>query len=253
VREIRVKNRNNLNLLIDALLFTSLAALAGIGWLIKFTLPPGRDRILKYGENREFFFLGWDRHQWGTIHLVVALVMLGLLVLHLVFHWKVILGLARNAVPSRSLRLALTGGLILTCAVLFMAAFVVQPEKSETDDFLYRNARSSLREPGFASNPPDEARPTETKAGGKLPDKVIGESPTEAGKEKDHRPGTGTALLTAQITLNDSAAALGISPSEAKLRLGLPDDYPGTETLGRLRRTRGLTMIQIRDLLEKSR
>lgn len=255
----RLKNRNNLNLLIDVLLFVVLAVLAGIGWLMKYTLPPGRERILKYGENRELFFLGWDRHQWGTVHLVVALVMLGLLALHIVFHWKTILCMARNAVPSCSLRLALTGGVVLASAVLFLAAFVIEPKKGEPDNFLYRNARGNLDGAGFASNPPAEIPPSlargepRTSAEGESPNEVSGGPQDLTGTGENHRPGTGDALLNGRMTLDESAVVCGISPAEVRRRLGLPDDYPGSETLGRLRWTHGMTMAQIRDFLEKSR
>ncbi len=261
----RLKNRSNLNLLIDALLFVVLAALAGIGWLMKCILLPGRDRILKYGENRDLLFLGWDRHQWGTVHLVVALVMLGLLALHIVFHWKTILCMGRNAVPSRPLRLTLTVILLIASVALFLAAFVVRPEKSETDDFLYRNVRGNRGEPGPGrTSPPEISAPAAGGQGGEATgvtgkDTVGGESgnapsaePRNARvEEEDHQPGTGEALLNGRMTLAEAADACGISPAEAKRRLGLPEDYPGSETLGRLCRARGLTMIQIRGLLEK--
>ncbi len=75
---------------------------------------------MKFGENRELLFLRWDRHQWGTVHLAAALAMLVLLVLHIVFHWKAIRCLLRNAVPSSPLRWTLTGIAVGLAAVFFL-------------------------------------------------------------------------------------------------------------------------------------
>ena len=254
-----MKNRNNLNLLIDVFIFVVLAVLAGIGWLMKFKLLPGRDRVLKYGENRELLFLGWDRHQWGTVHLVAALVMLGLLVFHIVLHWKTILGMVRNAVPSRSLRRVLTWGVVLGSAVFFLAAFVVKPTKGEADIFLHRNARGIRVESGLERTSPAEI-PAPAAGGtggeaaeGEMEAPPVGSPQNARVEEEDHRPGTGNALLSGRMTLEESAAACGISLAEVKRRLGLPDHHPGSETLGRLSKTLGLTMTQIRDLLEKNR
>ena len=149
-----MKNRGTLNLVIDAVMFLGLAFIAGIGFLMKYTLPPGREKILKYGENAQLYFLGLDRHQWGSIHLIAAYVMLGLLVLHIALHWKTIVGLVRNAVPLPLLRSTLTAILVLLGAVCFTFAFFVAPTRTDHGDYLFRNQRgrmSARRKAGYAS------------------------------------------------------------------------------------------------------
>ncbi len=235
-----MKNRNNLNLLIDSLLTVNLAVLAGIGWLLKYTLPPGRDRVLRTGENRELFFLGWDRHRWGDVHLAAAFVMIGLLVLHIIFHWNQIVCLIRSAVPLKPLRRALTVGVILVSTAIFAAAFIFPPKTGDMDDFLYRHARGALLEP--------EVEPTP------VAEKLSLSAEIPAIPAEGHQPGTGgEALLNGRLTLKEAAVFFKISVAEVKRRLGLPDGYSEQETLGRLRRTRGMTMIQIRELIEKRR
>ena len=250
-----MKNRNNVNIFLDVLLFIVLSAVAGIGWLLKFKLLPGRERILKYGENRELLFLGWDRHQWGTIHLAAALAMLVLLVLHLVFHWKAILCLLRSAVPSPPLRRTLMWIAVGLAAVFFLGAFVVEPTKGELDIALHRNVRLNAGRTDLERKLP--AEPTTPAAaddaGAAAGDErgVRSEEETlPAAADEDHRPGSGKAALTGRMTLDEAAADCGISLQEARRRLGLPEDYTGSETLGRLRRIRGTTMIRIRELLE---
>ncbi|NUO06174.1 MAG: DUF4405 domain-containing protein [Candidatus Brocadia sinica] len=56
-------------MVIDALLFLYVMAMAGIGLPIKFVLLPGKDTWAVYGRKAELFLFGMDRHQWGTIHL----------------------------------------------------------------------------------------------------------------------------------------------------------------------------------------
>jgi hypothetical protein len=58
--------KSKLNLIIDALLLVCMAAITGIGLLMKNVLVPGYKRWDIYGRNVELYFWGLDRHQWGT-------------------------------------------------------------------------------------------------------------------------------------------------------------------------------------------
>ena len=108
-----------LNLVIDAVLMLCIAAIAGIGLLIKFVLVPGYRRWQIYGRNVNLSFWGLDRHQWGTIHLVIGCVFLALLVLHIILHWEVIVGLSCK--PNHLLRLIVV--IILMCLSIFLVIF----------------------------------------------------------------------------------------------------------------------------------
>ena len=65
-------DKAKLNFVIDALQFLCLMALAGLGFLMKYVLLPVREARVKYGANVELTWLGWDRHDWGQIHLYLA-------------------------------------------------------------------------------------------------------------------------------------------------------------------------------------
>ena len=93
-----------LNLIIDALLFLCLAAIAGIGLLINYVLVPGFQRWEIYGRNVDLFFWGMDRHEWGAIHFVLAQAFLALLLLHLVLHWQTIVSICRKLIPGQPAR-----------------------------------------------------------------------------------------------------------------------------------------------------
>jgi len=96
--------KSKLNLTIDGLLLLCIAAIVGIGLLIKYVLVAGYLRWEIYGRNVEMLFWGLDRHQWGTIHLVLGIVFLALLVLHIVLHWSMIIGIYIKLIPNRFAR-----------------------------------------------------------------------------------------------------------------------------------------------------
>ena len=66
------------NFIIDSLMVLSGSLLAGTGFLMKFVLIPGKDRFAVYGRNVDLFFLGLERHEWGTLHLWLAFALLAL-------------------------------------------------------------------------------------------------------------------------------------------------------------------------------
>ena len=73
--------KTKINFTIDSLMLIVMMAIAGIGFLMKFILIPGKERWLVYGTNVELYWLGLDRHEWGTIHLWLGYILLFLLVL----------------------------------------------------------------------------------------------------------------------------------------------------------------------------
>jgi len=122
---------SKLNLIIDGLLLLCIAGIVGIGLLIKYVLVPGYMRWEIYGRNVEMFFWGLNRHQWGTIHLVIGIVFLALLVLHIVLHWSMIIGIYRKLMPNRFARWITALILIFMTILLFAFSYFVKPEVYE--------------------------------------------------------------------------------------------------------------------------
>ncbi len=58
-------DKTKLNFFIDASMFLTMMALAGLGLLIKYVLIPGRIAWAQYGRQMELTWLGLDRHAWG--------------------------------------------------------------------------------------------------------------------------------------------------------------------------------------------
>ncbi|MGQ9687420.1 MAG: DUF4405 domain-containing protein [Desulfobaccales bacterium] len=120
-------NKANLNFIIDALMFLCMAAIAGLGFLMKYVLLPGRESTIKYGRRVELSFLGLDRHDWGAIHLYLGFLLLTLLVLHIVLHWNLIPGLFAKLIPDsgKRWRIGLVYGVI--AAILLLFPFLISP------------------------------------------------------------------------------------------------------------------------------
>jgi hypothetical protein len=121
-------DRSKLNLIIDGLLMLCTSALVGIGFLMKCVLPPGPDRRAKFGGNVGIYWPGtMDRHDWGRIHLIIALVVVGLLALHIVLHWKQIVALTRRFIAGRGTRWALGLTFAAVSALLLAFPFFAKP------------------------------------------------------------------------------------------------------------------------------
>ncbi len=125
-----VWDRPNLNLVIDALMFLTMMAMAGLGFLMKYVLLPGRESLMKYGRNVRLAFFGWDRHDWGEIHLYLGFFFLGLLGLHIILHWGQIVGLFHRLVPVER-RTAILLAFVLAAVLLIYFPFLITPEVSE--------------------------------------------------------------------------------------------------------------------------
>ena len=117
-----------LNLIIDALMALVLAAIAGLGFLINWVLIPGEERQAVYGGRPDLYWLSWDRHQWGDLHLVLGITLLALMVLHVVLHWSQVVGIWRRMVGNRVARVALAVVLLLLIVVLMAFPALVTPE-----------------------------------------------------------------------------------------------------------------------------
>ncbi|MDI6654757.1 MAG: DUF4405 domain-containing protein [Candidatus Hydrothermarchaeota archaeon] len=126
-----MKDRSKVNFVIAALMFLCMMAIAGIGFLMKFVLIPGKERWVKYGRNVDLSLLGMDRHGWGTIHLIIGFILLGLLVLHIVLHWKMILNMYHGLIGSQRARRIIASVFIVASVILITFSFFAKPEVRE--------------------------------------------------------------------------------------------------------------------------
>jgi hypothetical protein len=120
-------DKSKLNFITDALMFLVITAMAGLGFLMKYVLVPGRERWVKYGRNVNLTLFGWDRHDWGDIHLDLGLIFLGLLVVHIILHWRQIVGLFQKYVPDERRPLVLLIFVLLAVFLIYFP-FLLSPE-----------------------------------------------------------------------------------------------------------------------------
>ena len=76
--------RINLNFIIDIVAFVGFVVLTTTGVLMRYILPPGS------GHYSTIWSL--DRHQWGGIHFWISVIFFFVLALHLILHWRWIVG-----------------------------------------------------------------------------------------------------------------------------------------------------------------
>ncbi|TLD41968.1 MAG: hypothetical protein JETT_1757 [Candidatus Jettenia ecosi] len=120
------------NIVIDTLMFLCMMAIAGIGMLIKFILLPGKEAAVVYGRKVDLLLFGLDRHAWGTIHLIVAFVFLGLLALHIIFHWKMIFALYRRLSGNKVTRRIIVTLVVIVSISLVVFPWIIKPKVQES-------------------------------------------------------------------------------------------------------------------------
>ncbi|MCL6620610.1 MAG: DUF4405 domain-containing protein [Syntrophobacterales bacterium] len=121
-----------LTFLVDVLLGVLLAAIAGLGFLMKYVLLPGREAAQAYGRQVTLTLLGLDRHAWGVLHLYLGCALLALVGVHIVLHWLMLPGLFARWVPDARRRRRLAWGYALLLALLLLLPFLVRPEIQES-------------------------------------------------------------------------------------------------------------------------
>ncbi len=125
--------KSNLNFIISILMLTCMSAIAGIGFLMRYILIPGQDRWVKYGRNVGLYTFGMDRHEWGTIHLILGFVLLGLLLLHIILYWKVIINLYDKILQGEMVKKIIAVLFIVICALLIFGPLFISPEIVESE------------------------------------------------------------------------------------------------------------------------
>ena len=124
-------SRPKANFIIDAAMLLCGSALSGIGFLMKFVLIPGKERFAVYGRNVDLFFLGLDRHEWGTVHLLIAFILFALLVTHILLHLRFIANMTSGIIAGQRIRKIAAALFVLLSLLCALFAFVVQPEVRE--------------------------------------------------------------------------------------------------------------------------
>jgi hypothetical protein len=105
-----------------------MSAIIGTGFLIKYQLISGQERWDVYGRNVELYLLGMTRHQWGTIHLILGFVLFGLLIAHIVLHWKIVINVYQKIIKVPATKKIVAVSFIIFCGLLMLIPLFIKPK-----------------------------------------------------------------------------------------------------------------------------
>jgi hypothetical protein len=230
MRWTKVFDKSKINFVTDGIMFLCMMAIGGLGFLMKYVMPPGKERLAKYG-NVDLSFLGMDRHEWGTIHVYLAFFLLATLALHIVLHWKMIVTLFNKLIPSQSARWTVLPAFVIVSGALILWPFLVKPTMEEAGR---RGGRGALNYSFLYSE--DENLGS---CGGC---DEVGCSPAEA-------RGGGAKEISSDTTLAEICAQYAIPPCFLKKSLGLPETAPNDATLAELQNTKGFQLSDVQRIL----
>lgn len=231
--------KSTLNFIINAFMFLCMSAIAGIGFLIKYTLISGQERWAAYGNHVDLYLLGMDRHQWGFIHLIIGYILLGLLALHIILHWEII-----TCVYNRMVKLKLANKLISVifiaiCALLMLVPLFVNPtvheiKHGEGVHATKRNSSKYTKERKKETETIPEHRQSVTK---------IFETPEKAEYSK-------VFIVKGYMTLNEISTKYNVPTELIKTELNIPKSISDQQRLGWLKSEYDVRMKDIEEVIK---
>ncbi len=230
------------NFIIDAIMFVLMAAIAGLGLLIKYVLLPGTERWIKYGRSVDLTFWGLDRHDWGRIHLILALVLVALLALHIILHWNLTVCLFKNLISGKKSRIFSTIFLVVITVVLVIFPFFIQVDVYDTATG--RERFHSLSE-GVTPAEIETKTSDNNKSEGESFEIEKPVQKIEEHKEHEHHDIDPSIEVKGYMTLSEISRKYNIPEDYFKSKLDLPSSVSGSDQLGHLRKQYGFKMSEI--------
>ena len=210
--------RTHLNFVIDGSAFAAFLFLMSTGLLLRYQLPAGSGGLHGVGagggagEHPVVLLWGLTRHEWGQIHYWIAGILIAVLAVHALLHWKWISCVIRGTRSDASgLRFGI--GFASLLALLLLAAV---PLVVSTDEV----SRSQLQQQ--RSNGENAKSP---------------ESDIE---------------LRGSMTVAEVATTTGMPVDVLVARLNLPGDVSPNDPIGRTLRQNGMRMSALRQKLRNS-
>lgn len=228
-----------LNLIIDIIMLIVMMALIGVGLLNKYVLLTGQQKWEKYGENLEFYLWEFDRHNWNYIHFILGLILFGLLVLHIWFHWKLILNISKNLIRNKKTRVF--AGIVLIFVSLLFFAFpaFVEPEIGD----MANKGEWHSRE---VSNSNDNEIIIDSNQ------VQVHSLQQHEGLNKDrHRDIPSNIDVVGSMTLLEVARKYDVPADHIKSKLKISLSTSDNERLGRLKKTYRFTMNDVEGIIYK--
>lgn len=233
--------KGKINFIIDVIMFVLMAVLVGIGLLIKYILLSGENRWIKYGRNVDLSFWGLDRHEWGTIHLWIAIALVVLLFLHIILHWKMIICLYKKLIGNRSGRIICGSALSVITLLFVIFPFLIRVDMAEI-------APGRDRFGGLSPHEKHKSEGIET-AETRAADKEVSVPKQENIISNEHDDEHHQIDLTIEVkgynTLDEISELYNVPVDVITKKLNIPESTPGSSKLGHLRKQYGFTMSDI--------
>lgn len=236
-----------LKYLTDVILFVAIFIVACTGTIMAFFTDSGPSAL-----EADKYFLELHRHQWGNIHFIFSLVLVGFAIIHLILEWGWIKVQTKKILKSSWNLITL-----VLVALLILIIFYSLTDKESTEYSGYGKGRKfKNRMIQYEQSTSDQTQELEKK---KTP-KTIEDKPSTstqirenekkvAAKTTEHEHSTLEEEINGRMSLIDIQNKLGISARTIADRLELPSGIDYYEKLGRLRRVYGFTMQKLRDIV----
>lgn len=236
--------KQRINFIVDILMFLLLAAMTGLGFLMKYVLIPGKDRLAKFGRQADLYFWGWDRHEWGAIHLILGFAMLGFLAIHIVLHWKSIRCLFRRLIDNKALRTVLTIVFSLLCLSLVAFPFMVN---IELRDVMPGQGHQRIHHPAFSDSLKKQTMDDSSMAGFSNPLHSSMNLKQEIHEMHDHHDTD--IRVYGSMSIEQVASTFQIPADSILAGLGIDLKCSPKEKLGRLRKRYSFQMTDVEKII----
>lgn len=233
--------KSTLNFIINAILFLCMAAITGIGFLIKYILIPGSERWEKYGQNVELSVWGMDRHEWAYIHLILGFIILALLVLHIVLHWNMVMGVYHRLFKKKAIYSVFSIVFIAVGIIIMVLPFFMEAQISE-----HREGRNEKQE--FRSRI-DQHKKQESNQQERSMSMAVDKEKQQKNKDIEHA--ASNIEIRGFMSLNDVSKKYKISTDILKSELGIPKTSSNSEKLGKLKRKYDFKMSDLENIIFK--
>lgn len=205
--------------LVDTLLFLSIVGIALIGFLMGLVIPKGPT-----AQESTKYFLGLHRHQWSNIHFYLSIAFVVFVTIHILFSWKWIKNKSRQIFKEKwNTALISTAVASVLLIFLFWAFYPRIPGAYE--DYGIRASERAGQQAKF-----DEKAP-------RAEEKIL------------YEDGSVYVVITGQTTLKQAEKATGIPAKTLAAELKIPSNFSRDDTLGRLRKKYGFSLLEVRDAI----
>lgn len=216
-------------------MFICMAAITGIGFILKYNLIHGSERWTVYGDNVELFLCGMDRHTWGTIHLILGIILIGLLAIHIILHWKSVTCVYNKLFNKKITYKLLTALFVIICILFMILPFIIEPTVGEIQ---HRGGKHNEQIKQHTKGEIDNV---------KSYNKEVQTNPKSHGNHANS-----SVQIRGYMTLDEVSKKYDISSELLKKKLNIPVDVSSNKRLSLLKKEYNFEMSKVEKIIIES-